>query len=103
MLAPVHVDTLAAEGDAFKLEPRSLLCGGGLRQLDLSAGAYDTMPGQLIGRVRAEQPGHSPMIKRVTSGGGDCSVGAYLAGRNREYDATEGAVTIFMGPTGVAQ
>ena len=93
----LHIDAIAGEDNAFELEPCALLAGGRSRQLDRTTGAYDALPGKLIRRIGAQQPGYGAVVPGVACGGGYPAVSADTSGRDGEDDAAEGAVALAVG------
>lgn len=103
MLEAIHGDAFATERHAFEFQTCPLFPGGVAAELDLSAGADDAMPGQVVDREDAQKACDRAVIPRVASGCGDSSVGADLAWGDREDHALEGDVAQFIRARRVAE
>jgi hypothetical protein len=79
-LMPVHIDSAAAKGDAFHLQPEPLLEPVLARYADNASSAQHAVPGQSVERV--QRPNYLPRGSRKSGGGGDLSIGGDLSSRD---------------------
>jgi|HubBroStandDraft_6_1064221.scaffolds.fasta_scaffold51686_3 hypothetical protein len=91
-----EVDAFAGEGDAFEFETEALFECGIQPELDLSSCAEHTLPGQRVGWIVAQKTCDGAVIKRVSGGGGDLSVGGDFTFRYRTNDAPERLIAEFV-------
>jgi hypothetical protein len=103
VFAALHVDAGAGEPDTFHAQSAALLEGGVVVEFDVAARAKDTVPGQGIGGVDAEEACDGTMIEGVARGCGNFAVRADFARRDGENDAAEGSVAILIGAQAVAE
>jgi hypothetical protein len=96
MLKFVHVDALAAELYALHLQACFLFVRSLVTQFDLAPGSQHSMPGEMVGRIRAQQPGYGAMVERITGRRCHAPIGAYLARRNGENDTAKSLIPKFV-------
>jgi len=98
MFEAFHVDPLSGEFDSFQVQPRALLVSRGAAQLDLTAGAEDAVPGQLIEWVRPEKSSNGAVIARVARRSRNPAVRTHFSRRNGKNHAAEGDVSFLVRP-----
>lgn len=98
-----HVDAFAAKVDAFHFEARALLFCCVAVKFDFAACAQDTVPGEYVGWVGAQEAGYRSVVEGIAGGCSDSTVGADPAAGDGQDDAAEGCVAQLVGGGAVAQ
>jgi hypothetical protein len=72
-------------------------------QFDFAARAKNSVPWQLVNRVRPEETRNSSMVSGVTCSRSDATVSAYLARWDRKDHPSKCDIALIVGPKSIAE
>jgi hypothetical protein len=96
VFACLHVNALATEADSFHGEPQALLSGCLAAQFDFATRTDDSLPGEVIEGLFAQELCDRSMIERISGGGGYLTVGRYLSFGHGADDAAKGGIALLI-------
>jgi hypothetical protein len=92
----LHVDPPATETHTFEFKSRALFERRFFPEPDLTAGAYDAMPWNLVARF-PQHLHHLAVMQRISRSGGNLGVGRDFSAGNTANRAAHRRRTLFAG------